>query len=118
MRDGIDVSQLNQLTRQLGELGARGSAMARVVLAKTAADIERDAKAFAPVDTGNLQNSISRTVSEFSAEIGPTANYGAYVEFGTSRHGPAAFVGPAFDRHAGEFVTALGMIAGRALGGR
>lgn len=115
--DGIDVSELNALTVRLGELGARGSAMARAVLAKTAADIARDAKIFAPVDTGNLRNSISASVSEFSAEIGPTANYGAYVEFGTSRQAPAAYLGPAFDRNVPGFTAALGMIAGRALGG-
>ena len=77
---------------------------ARRIVQKTSADIKADAQAVAPVDTGNLRSSIGyeTTVdaSGISAEIGPTAAYGAYVEFGTSQHGPAAYMGPAFDRRA------------------
>jgi HK97 gp10 family phage protein len=112
MADGLDVSGLNQLAIEVGTLPARGLAAARVALAKTAADIEADAKSFVPVDTGNLRASISRTVSGLVAEIGPTAAYGAYVEFGTSRQGPAAYMGPAFDRRAGGLEQALAQIVG------
>jgi hypothetical protein len=59
MADGLDVSGLNRLAIEVGTLPARGLAAARVALAKTAADIEADAKAFVPVDTGNLRASIS-----------------------------------------------------------
>lgn len=108
----FDVSALNRLALDVGTLSTRGLQLARVALAKTAADIERDAKAFVPVDTGNLRASISRTVEGLTAEIGPTASYGAYVEYGTSRQGPAAFMGPAFDRHAYKLERALAQIAG------
>lgn len=112
----MDVSGLNRLEVELGTLSQRGFALAVVALRKTAADIERDAKAFAPVDTGNLRASISRTISTAGngayAEIGPTASYGAYVEFGTSRHGPAAYMGPAFDRNAYKLEQALARIVG------
>jgi hypothetical protein len=57
MADGLDVSGLNQLAIEVGTLPARGLAAARVALAKTAADIEADAKSFVPVDTGNLRAS-------------------------------------------------------------
>lgn len=113
MADGFDVSALNALTLEVGALTETGLRLAGVALAKTAADIEADAKAFVPVDTGNLRASISRTVDGLTAEIGPTANYGAYVEFGTSRQAPAAYMGPAFDRHAGQLEQALARLADR-----
>lgn len=113
MADGFDVSGLNSLAFEVGTLTTRGLTLARAALAKTAADIEGDAKAFVPVDTGNLKASISRTVDGFTAEIGPTASYGAYVEFGTSRQGPAAYMGPAFDRRAPGLEQALAQIADR-----
>jgi HK97 gp10 family phage protein len=117
MADGIefDLSDLNRLAVDLGKVPAKMVPMARAVLEKSSADIERDGKIFAPVDTGNLRNSISRDLKGLTAEIGPTANYGAHVEYGTSRQGPAAYMGPAFDRHAGLFVEALGQITEKLL---
>jgi HK97 gp10 family phage protein len=106
----MDMSELNTLAVDLGKVPGRMVPLARKVLEKSSADIERDAKMFAPVDTGNLRNSISRDLKGLTAEIGPTASYAAWVELGTSRIGPHAFLGPAFDRHAGEFADALGKI--------
>lgn len=110
-----DFDQWNRYTVDLGK--AQGSVVRNVnlLLRKTAFDIERDAKIFAPVDTGNLMNSISTTVMGLTAEIGPTASYGVFVELGTSIMAPAAFLGPAFDRHAHLFETAVGIIGERAL---
>jgi HK97 gp10 family phage protein len=110
--DGMDVSGLNRLTFEVGELTATGLARAQTALDVTLARIERDAKAFVPVDTGNLRASISRTVGHLWGEVGPTAAYGAFVEFGTSRQGPAAYMGPAFDRNAYRLELALAQIAG------
>lgn len=97
---------------------------AQLVVRKTAKDIERDAKLKAPYRTGNLKNSIStgdlRTVGQsgdLSAEIGPTANYGLYLEMGTSRMAPQPFMGPAADRHEGPFAKAFEILAEEALGG-
>lgn len=111
----MDMSDLNRLAVDLGKVPVEIVPLARKVLEKSSADIERDGKLFAPVDTGNLRNSISRSLSGLTAEIGPTASYGHYVEYGTSRQGPAAYMGPAFDRHAGEFADALGKITERLL---
>lgn len=113
--EGVD--DMNRLAIDLGKAGARAVPLARAALVKTAADIESDAKAFVPVDTGNLKNSISRDVVGLTAAIGPTASYGAYVEFGTSRQAPAAYMGPAFDRRAGFLEKALQQLADRSLNG-
>ena len=94
-------------------MGAKSSA----VLRKTAFDIEHDAKLLAPVDTGNLMNSISTTITgdgrhgQMTAEIGPTAEYGIYQEYGTSTQPGKPYLTPAFDRRIGPFEAALAKVA-------
>ncbi|WP_235939398.1 HK97-gp10 family putative phage morphogenesis protein [Occultella kanbiaonis] len=113
----IDGSGFHTLAAELGAKTGRMGQLAQVVVRKTALDIERDAKAFVPVDTGNLRSSIShsdlRGVGQsgvLEAEVGPTANYGHFVEFGTSQHGPAAYMGPAMDRNAPAFADAMAQL--------
>jgi HK97 gp10 family phage protein len=107
----MDMAELNQLSADLGKAAEGLLPRARVVIQKSAADIKRDAQAFAPVDTGNLRSSISYETRELSkavvAEIGPTASYGAYVEYGTSRQAPQAYMGPALDRNGHLFEKAI-----------
>lgn len=111
----IDASELNKLSAALGNVSKEALPVARVAVQKTSADIKRSAQAMAPVDTGNLKNSVTYETTQSSDAveglIGPTANYGKFVEFGTSRMAPRAFMGPAFDRHAHELETAMGQIA-------
>lgn len=111
-----DFSQIRELSLDLGKSTPRiGSQVAQVVR-RTAAAVERDAKMLAPVDTGNLRNSIGTSMAggagaaSVAAEVGPTANYGAYVEYGTSRMAPQPYLGPALDRHEQPFVDALGKL--------
>ena len=111
----IDVSELNQLAVDLGKVPAKTVAKATAVTRLTAAAIERDGKLFAPVDTGNLRNSISSTVTGLHAEIGPTAEYGRYVEEGTSVMAPHAYMGPSLDRNTPDYVAALEQLAQDAL---
>lgn len=113
----LDMAQLNTLATDLGRIANEALPLAKLVVQKSAADIKRDAQAFAPVDTGNLRSSIGYETemapNSVGAEVGPSAAYGAFVEFGTSQHAPAAYMGPAFDRHAGEFEQAMGAIVDR-----
>lgn len=101
-----------KLERSSGQVGARVAAAVR----KTAFDIEADAKALAPVDTGNLRGSISTDITgdgrfgTVEAEIGPTAEYGAFVEYGTSRMGPQPYMRPAADRREPSLSAALGQL--------
>lgn len=113
----VDTSELRalavEITRSTGALGAKAAAALR----KTAYDIEADAKILAPVDTGNLMNSISTSITgsgsfgSMTAEIGPTAEYGGFVENGTSVHAPQPYMGPAFDRRSPGLVAAFEQIA-------
>lgn len=118
----VDVSELNRLSVDLGQAEQKIGDGVRVALRKAALDTEAQAKAFAPVDTGNLRNSIGhsdlRALAQsgtLEVEVGPTAAYGRYVEEGTSRTAPQAFMGPAFDRVQPGFLSALDEIAGRIL---
>ena len=91
----------------------------RAVVKKTAADIEATAKAFAPVDTGALRGSIGTTSSGnanyVETHTGPTVDYAPYVEYGTSRMAPRAFMGPAADRHLHELFAAVDQLTGDLL---
>lgn len=94
-------------------VGARAAAATR----KSGADITRDAKALAPVDTGNLRASIGMTVTgdgrngTMRVEVGPTAHYAAYVELGTSRMRAQPYLRPATDRHVPGWQAALEQVA-------
>lgn len=80
-------------------------------------EAQRIARQLAPVDTGVLRASISvghpsgrdTRPGDLAVQVGPTAEYGAFVEFGTTRAGaqpymtPAAErVGPAFERRIAD----------------
>lgn len=117
----LDISEVRALGSRLQTVGGRIGAPAAQAIRRTALAIEADAKALAPVDTGNLRNSISSEVTgdgrfgAITAEIGPTAEYGIYQEFGTSRMAAQPFLGPAFDRQAPAYAAALSEIAGKAI---
>jgi|SRR6185295_18409051 len=120
MVDGFDITEINRLTFDLTAAAASAAPKAGVAIRKTASDIEGTAKTLAPVDTGNLRNSIGISyggdqILVLQAEIGPTADYGAFVEFGTSRMAPQAYMGPALDRHSHELDTALASLGGHIL---
>lgn len=115
-----DASELRTLGADLSKAGGRAGMLANQALRKTTADVIRDAKILAPVDTGNLRNSISADITgtdtTTEAVIGPTAHYGVYQEMGTSRNKPQPYLRPAFDRNVPAFEQAMGQIIDRALG--
>ena len=114
-----DASQLAQLGVDLTTSSGRLKPQARAAVHKTARDIEADAKHMAPVRTGNLRNSITATTTDLAgvaeAVIGPTAEYGAYVEFGTSRQSPQPYLGPAADNRLPGLEDALAEIGANIL---
>ncbi|MDJ0321831.1 HK97-gp10 family putative phage morphogenesis protein [Pseudarthrobacter sp. PS3-L1] len=115
---GADASSIRNIAASIGQAGARATRLGPVVVMKTAKDIEGTAKTMAPVDTGNLKNSIGvERTGDFSAEIGPTANYGIYLELGTSRMAPQPFMAPAFDKHLPAFEQAVAQLGEDALNG-
>ncbi len=114
----MDMGEVNALAVDLRGAGDRVKPLARVVVAKSGADIVGDAKILAPVDTGNLANSIGMDLDPdgLGVTAGPTADYGDYVEKGTSRMAAQPYMSPAFDRRAPLFEQALAQAAVKATG--
>jgi len=116
---GIDATGLRSLSRDLRAAGEQAGPLVSVVVRKTALDTERDAKALAPVDTGNLRSSIGTDVtdtgSSVAAEIGPTAHYGLFVEVGTSKMAAQPYMGPSLDRNGPLMERAFDQIIDRML---
>lgn len=112
MLEGID--QLYNLATDLGEAPRKVQARAGLALDKAVRDIEGNAKALAPVDTGFLQSSISHTVTSsgttLRGEVGPTANYAAYVENGTRTQRAQPYLRPATDRVIPAYEAALAQL--------
>ena len=94
-----DVSQMRKLARDLRRAADQLPDRASKMLRKAGFDIERISKSTVVVVTGNLKNSIGvEIVDDLTVVIGPTAAYGAYVEFGTSKMSPRPYMNPATDR--------------------
>jgi HK97 gp10 family phage protein len=120
----FDASELRTLARDLGEAPKELGHLTRTVVRKTAKDIEHTAKLLAPVDTGNLKNSIGTsdlramgTSGSIEAEVRATANYALFQEVGTSRMAAQPFMAPAADKHSPAFEAAMSEIMARAVSG-
>lgn len=90
-------ADVNRVRRMFRALPKAISQEVRTVVEETAKAIERDAKAFAPAETGDLRRSISSKVGRdgFTAQIGirgkraqRRAYYAHFVEFGTRAYSP------------------------------
>jgi HK97 gp10 family phage protein len=87
--------------------GIHAGAVAEV--AKAAHDIEAAAKAKVPVKTGLLQRSIHSVISAggLTATVGPSANYGIFIEFGTRHQGARPYMRPAAEAVYPRFTEAM-----------
>lgn len=111
-----DTAALSAFAAALVRTGEAAPARARVIVEKVARDIQATAQQLAPVDTGFLRSSIGVEVTSspggaVTAVIAPTADYAAYVEYGTSVAPPQPFMGPAFDRHLPRLQAALASLS-------
>lgn len=111
---GFVVQGLNELTVSLAKASADVKNGAGERVAKVLDNIVSTAKSIVPVDEGSLQRSIDRSdeikqgFGYVSGEAGPWANHGRFVEWGTYKDAPQAFMGPALDRHSHELEEELG----------
>jgi HK97 gp10 family phage protein len=108
------------------------------VIRKSAFDIQAAAQTLAPVDTGNLKNSIyTKTidgdqypgggsespvdnqvppVDDVTAYVAVGALYGVYVELGTTRMPSHPYLAPATESVRPNFEAAMGMIESKMHG--
>ena len=111
------------------EIAAKLPRETSAVVRKTAYDVEGAAKIFAPVETGNLKNSIQThyepgdleamvDIAEnrppgASANAATAAEYGVYQEFGTYKMGAHPFMTPAAEANRGPFEQAMTQMLNR-----
>ena len=106
---------MSDLTRFAEDLRENADTLARrasQVVRKAALDTMADAKTLAPVDTGNLRNSITTDArqGDLVAVVEATADYAAYIEWGTSKMQPQPFMRPSQDRNTEPFMQALAQL--------
>ena len=103
--------EIRALAADLKAAGERAEALGDQIVRSSAFRIQGAAQDQAPVDTGNLKNSIfTRTPGRGRAEVVASANYAIYVELGTSRARAQPFLGPAVDLVEPEFYAAVEQI--------
>ncbi len=76
---------------------------------KATFDIEAAAKAKVPVRTATLQRSIHSVFSEngLTGTVGPSVDYGLYVEMGTRHMGARPYMRPAAEAVYPKFIDAI-----------
>ena len=106
---------MSDLTRFAEDLRGNADTLTRrasQVVRKAALDTMADAKTLAPVDTGNLRNSITTDArpGDLVAVVEATADYAAAVEFGIEQR-PQPFMRPAQERNTPGFIDAISQLA-------
>lgn len=79
------------------------------VVKQNGAELEAGAKRKAPVDTGTLKRSIGLELEDggLTAVVEPTAEYAAYVEFGTRFMAAQPYLKPAWETQKEQFKKDL-----------
>lgn len=98
----------NDLPRLVDGMAAR----AAEEVAKTTFDIEAGAKAKAPVDTGNLMNSITAEVDGLTGTVSTNVEYAPYQEYGTSKMPAHPYMTPAAEAAWPDFLAGMTKVAG------
>ncbi len=103
------MSEFSRLAADLDRHSETLRDRASAVVRKTVFDTMADAQTLAPVDTGNLKGSITTEVrpGDLVGVVEATADYAAYIEWGTSKMQPQPFMQPAQDRNTPTFLEAL-----------
>lgn len=118
----MEVRGFDELMRALGESQLTLVGKRRLIVKALRAGgkvIEDEARANAPVLTGNLRSKVGTAVIDQTAEgaeahVGPAnrAFYGKFEEYGTSRQPRQPWLGPSFDRKEAEAFQTTADILG------
>lgn len=111
------IEGLNEVVADLGQASATIASRAGKVVEKTTKRVAQTGSDLAPRDRPELANRIKAKVKGTRGEAVAEASTSPrvmphMVEYGTYKDAPQAFMGPALDRHSGEFVSELEEIAG------
>lgn len=83
-----DTSEVDKLIGDLEQAGPKAVGLTQLVVEKTGFDTVKGGQDRVPVDTGHLKNTIGVDFDDdgLGWEAGPTASYGAAVEYGAKPH--------------------------------
>lgn len=107
----IQYPELLVLTKDLHRASDEVKDRALDVAADVIDKVRATGQQLVPRDTGATADSITSEVKAedgyIAAEAGPTTRHAVFVEFGTWKDAPQAFMGPALDRHSHEWEERL-----------
>ena len=103
----VEIAGIERLTARIDKAVTSLDPKIQEGLRIVGENIVADAKAFAPVKTGRLRDSINGIVYGNMLEVHVEAEYAAYVEYGTSRMMPRPFLRPAFEINRPDLIAVL-----------
>ncbi len=119
MADGVTIeitsTELDRTLRALEKAKDKRIVRVKEVIELSAKNVERKAKRFVPVKTGNLRASIAKDGIRFennklTAIVETKVIYAAFVEFGTSKQRKQPYMFPAARLEEGNFIRSLAKV--------
>lgn len=114
----VDTSELAALGTVYTIAGVRVGERAAMVVRRCGLMVQSRGSRLAPRDTGFLASTIGTDFvgdgrsGSMSAIVGPTADYGAHVEWGTYKMAAQPYMGPALAEVEPVFYAAMEQVAG------
>lgn len=107
-RVSIGLSGADAALAKIRAYGAKKRGEFEAIIATSALEIESDAKALAPVDSGRLRASIRANFeNRLKVTVGTPVEYAPFVEFGTVRQRAQPFLIPAIEANRERFIRNL-----------
>ena len=104
---GVRIDGFDKLEAKLKRNMDLGAVRPRV--RKNGSEMHKKAQKNAPVDSGNLKRNIELDITDngLTAEVEPTADYAAYVEYGTRFMEAQPYLKPAYDEQKKKLIKDL-----------
>lgn len=97
------ASGIDRLQEKLEKMSQAESKLPEIIR-KNTLSIERKAKKYAPVDTGQLRRSIVSDCNENKGEVNVGVEYGDFVEHGTRKMTAQPYLKPAINEQQEKFL--------------
>ena len=113
----VGQPDLRRLALALAEVGPVAEAAVRAIIRIGGRTAYTDARARAPVRTGYMQSTVyvKYDTDGLGFELGATADYTAFVEYGTVHMSPQPFIVPAFEQSVQVSEFAINTMLARLL---
>lgn len=113
------IEGVDKLIRKLDKLGGNSMQELRIAVLRTTAAAHGSAKAYAPVDTGALKQSISMRSegddTKFTGIVFTNSPYSLYQEMGTVNMAAQPYMMPALNEHRTTFEAEAKLRLERAI---